>query len=100
MGLEPTPAGSETDYARYPLLANDKPGLLADAREKKVELADWYSTPIHPTKEAGWKSIGYDAGHCPNAEHQASRVVSLPVNRKTTSRDIDKTVAFLNGAKA
>ena len=38
----------EVVFARYPLLTNDKNTLLKQARKAKVELANWYSTPIHP----------------------------------------------------
>ncbi len=96
--IHPVPLpGSRAVYVRYPLRVKDKPILLARARERNVELADWYSTPIHPLGRAGWSSVGYQAGTCPYAEKRCGEVVTLPTHRGTTLRDVDHAVALFNG---
>ncbi|MCW5937027.1 MAG: DegT/DnrJ/EryC1/StrS family aminotransferase [Fimbriimonadaceae bacterium] len=90
------PEQSEIAFARYPLLAKDKEALLAKAEEAKVEVADWYKTPIHPAGPESWPAVHYEAGSCPRAEELSRQIVSLPVNKKTTDRDIDAVVRLLN----
>lgn len=92
------PAGGRAVYVRYPLRVSDKPAWLARAREQNVELADWYSTPIHPLGPAEWTSVGYEAGSCPEAEKRCGEVVTLPTHRGTSARDVDRAVAFFNDA--
>lgn len=90
------PEGSDPVYARYPLLTDRKAEVLAAARKARVELADWYSTPIHPLEPEEWRSVGYEPGSCPNAESVAGRVVSLPTHLNTRPGDAERAAAFLN----
>lgn len=83
-------------FARYPLLANDKDVLLEQARKAKVELANWYSTPIHPLTGKDMELVRYEAGSCPNAEKRCKQVVTLPTHMAVKVKDVEHTVAFLN----
>ena len=86
----------EVVFARYPLLANDKGMLLKQARKAKVELSDWYSTPIHPLTGNDLKLVRYKAGSCPNAEKRCRQVVTLPTHMRVKEKDVERIVAFLN----
>lgn len=90
------PEGAHPVYARYPLLTPEKSRMLARAEELSVEVADWYKTPIHPLTREEWRKIGYEAGSCPRAESLSDEIVSLPVNRKVTPKDIELTLKLLN----
>lgn len=90
------PAESTPVYARYPLLASDKQTILAKAREANIEVAEWYSTAVHPLTAADWAPIHLQAGQCPQAELRSTQIVSLPINSKTTSQIAHQTVDFLN----
>ncbi len=83
-------------FARYPLLAIDKEDLLNRARGFKVELADWYSTPVHPLAGDDLKLVHYKAGSCRNAEKRCSQVVTLPTHSAVGKREIDRAIRFLN----
>ena len=83
-------------FARYPLLANDKGMLLKQARKAKVELADWYSTPIHPLIGKDLELVRYEAGSCPNAEKRCKQVVTLPTHMGVKEKDVERIVKFLN----
>ena len=83
-------------FARYPLLANDKNTLLEQARKAKVELSDWYSTPIHPLTGKDLELVRYEAGSCPNAEKRCKQVVTLPTHMAVKVKDVERIVAFLN----
>jgi dTDP-4-amino-4,6-dideoxygalactose transaminase len=92
------PEGSDTVFARYPLLAKDKPALLAAARKANVEVSEWYSTPVHPLSGEELRLVHYEPGSCPNAEALCKEVVTLPTHPATSKRDVDRTVGFLNEA--
>ena len=89
----------EVVFARYPLLANDKGMLLEQARKAKVELADWYSTPIHPLTSKDLELVRYEAGSCPNAEKRCRQVVTLPTHMAVKVKDVERIVAFFNCQK-
>ena len=67
---------SQPVYLRYPVLVNDKPGALAQARRLRIPLGDWFHSPLHPIAR-GWSAWGYAAGSCPVAESVARRVVNI-----------------------
>ncbi len=92
------PADSETVFARYPLIAQDKAALLVKARKAYVELADWYSTPVHPLEKADWSKVYYEPGSCPNVEARCKQVVTLPTHSAVGRHDIDRAIKFLNEA--
>jgi dTDP-4-amino-4,6-dideoxygalactose transaminase len=83
-------------FAHYPLIARNKQKLLDEARKENIEVADWYSTPIHPVKSDQWPLIYYNKGSCPNAEKMSKQIVTLPTNKKVTEKDINRTIDFLN----
>jgi dTDP-4-amino-4,6-dideoxygalactose transaminase len=91
------PDNCDTVFARYPLRAKDKQGLLSKAKQEGVELAEWYSTPVHPLSGPELPLVHYTEGSCPNAEKLCKEVVSLPVHVTVRQKDIARAVDFLNG---
>jgi len=90
------PDDSSTVFARYPLVTEYKEGLLRKARQANVELADWYSTPVHPLSPQELPLVHYTLGRCPNAEGRCRQVVTLPTHPAVKKRDIDRAIEFLN----
>jgi dTDP-4-amino-4,6-dideoxygalactose transaminase len=86
----------DTVFARYPLLAKNKQDLLSRARRERVELAEWYATPIHPLMGQDLALVNYKIGTCPNAEARCQEIVTLPVHKMVRKKDIDHMVEFLN----
>lgn len=70
----------EAVLVRYPLWAGNKAELMESAQRRRIELAGWYATPIHPLGPAQLESIGYRSGQCPIAERACDEIVSLPTN--------------------
>ncbi len=85
-------------YARYPLRAARKAAVLNKARKCNIELADWYSSPVHPLTYQALGSVGYQSDSCPNAEVRAGEVISLPTHMRVSQRYVDKVTEFLNRA--
>lgn len=94
------PLDSDSVFARYPLFVEDKPKVLALAEESKIEIADWYKTPIHPLSQEDWPKIGYEKSSCPRAEVLSGRLISLPVNQKVKQGYIEQISQFLNGLRS
>lgn len=89
------PRNSEPVLLRYPLLVNDKPAVLAEAQRAKVEIGDWFSTPIHPVPPSQWVKLGYAGGSCPNAEQISRQIITLPVHAGIDERQAAKTIEFV-----
>jgi dTDP-4-amino-4,6-dideoxygalactose transaminase len=90
------PEGVEPVYGRYPMLVEDKPRWIENAKPARVELADFYSTPIHPLSGDDLRRVGYEPGSCPNAEWISQRIVSLPTGPQTDRRQVERAVDFFN----
>ena len=91
------PRGTDVVFARYPLLTENKDQLLDAARKVNIELAEWYSTPVHRLSGDDLAHVHYTPGTCPTAELRCKQVVSLPTYPAVTHQDIDRTIRFLNG---
>lgn len=83
-------------FARYPLIVKGKSTLLTAARRANVELAEWYTTPVHPLLGNELSLVHYEVGSCPNAEARCREVVTLPTHRTVSERDINRAIKFLN----
>ncbi len=79
---------------RYPLRVAAKEQLLASARRARVELAGWYSTPVHPIPLASLHEVGLDPAECPEAVRRCAEIVTLPVNTRVTEASIERAAAF------
>ena len=92
----PLEAGVAPVFGRYPMLVEDKPEWIEGAKKARVELADFYATPVHPLEGDGLRRVGYEPGSCPNAEWIAKRVVSLPTGTQVDQRQIDRAIDYFN----
>ncbi len=93
-------SGQDIVYLRYPVVVKDKPAVLQRARERQVEVGDWFESPVHPLNEAQWLFVNYVKGRCPVAERISSHVITLPIYDKVTDAEIDRTLAFLAELKS
>lgn len=91
------PPNVDAVFGRYPLIVEQKAALIAGAKRAKVELADFYATPVHPLAGDALRSVNYEPGSCANAEWISSRIVSLPTGPQVDQRQIDRAVEYLNG---
>ena len=96
-GVEPLklPGGLETVFLRYPVPVRDKGRVMELAKRNRIEMGDWFSSPVHPNL-SGWEKISYEKGMCPNAERACDRVVNLPTHKGIGGKEIEKTFDFIN----
>lgn len=90
------PPGADPVYGRFPLLTPRKAELLARAPDYRVELSDWYATPVHPLTGAALEAAGYRPGSCPNAERQTGEIVSLPTGPLVDQAQIERAARLFN----
>ncbi len=88
------PDGADPVWLRYPLRVANKDALLAAARAARVELGDWFLSPVHPNL-TGWEQAAYRAGSCPEAERASRQVVNLPTHPGLDEAEIVRIVAFV-----
>ena len=92
---------SDPVFLRYPFLVENKPRLLQKARERRIELGDWFVSAVHPlSSRDDLRRVGYEIGSCPVAEAVSQTVVTLPIHPRITQRYAAKTIDFLHQAAA
>ncbi|XVU30169.1 GNAT family N-acetyltransferase [Actinoplanes sp. CA-054009] len=80
---------------RVPVAVPDKPGLLDAAARQRLEVGDWFTTPVHPLAGEALEAAGYRPGSCPNAEWAAEHVVSFPVRADVAPHDVERGIDLL-----
>lgn len=82
-------------YLRYPVLVNNKAYILNMAREQSVDLAGWYSSPVHPFFGKSLHELGYEDKTAPRAEEAISKVVHMPTGRGMTPGNLSIIMKLL-----
>lgn len=90
-----TPEFCDPVFLRYPVLVKNKNELLAEAKKQKVQLGDWFLSPIHPNLES-WELAGYRPGSCPVAEEVSRCVVNIPTDKIMSEKEIYRVVSFIS----
>jgi len=89
------PGDQEIVFLRYPVRVKNKRRVLALAKKERVEMGDWFLSPVHPIL-SGWEKVSYEQGMCPNAEGACDQVINLPTHQGINDREIDKTMDFIS----
>ncbi len=84
----------EPVFLRYPVLVKNKKEVLAEAKKRRIEIGDWFLSPIHPNLSR-WEKVGYQKGMCPIAERTCDHIINLPVHDKIGVKEIDRIVDFI-----
>lgn len=82
-----TPVDEGHTYHTYTIQCEQRDFLLEHLKNKNIETKIHYPIPIHLQECA--KSLNYELGDFPNAEYQASRILSLPINEFLTEDQIN-----------
>lgn len=84
----------EPVFLRYPLLVRDKTKVLAEAKKRRVEIGDWFVSPIHPNLQ-GWEKVGYRKTSCPIAEDICQHIINLPTHTGVNENEARNIIDFL-----
>lgn len=86
---------AESIHLRVATLVENRAEVLQAARDRRIELGDWFDAPLHPS-QAAQEAFGYSRGTCPRAEWLCERLVNLPTHSKVDARECDRTLALLD----
>lgn len=79
---------------RYPLIIENRQGLLEVFREHNVELGLWFTAPISSPR-TNHAIFGYVSGTCPEAEKVSKKICNLPVHYRLNADDLNKIIVLL-----
>ena len=78
-------------FLKYPLLVSDREWVMTEAEKQKIELGDWFNSPIHPVQE-GFHQWGLFPELFPNAFFAGQHMVNLP----TDTQNPEKVCNFMD----
>lgn len=81
-------------FLRYPIKVRNKVKILIEARKQRIELGDWFVSPVHPLLD-GMEKVNYIKGCCKNAEKICGEVINLPTHVMIEPDIAVKTIDFL-----
>lgn len=85
---------SDIVFLRFPILVEDKKGILVKARKEKIEIGDWFLSPLHPNMD-GWEKVKYKKGSCKIAEEVCEHIINLPTHEKISESEAKRIADFV-----
>jgi dTDP-4-amino-4,6-dideoxygalactose transaminase len=82
---------------RYPLRVYKKWEKVHRAGIRGLDIAGWYSSPVHPLTGDDLTKVNYQEGSCPRAEGTIERLVHLPTGPSLNKHKLEEMVKILNG---
>ena len=81
-------------YLKFPLLVKDRMKFFKLAEKEKIELGDWFLSPIHPITK-NFELWHYKWGGNPFAEKISRHIVNLPTHTKIDEDYVGRIALFL-----
>ena len=82
---------SESSFLmRLPILVKSKRDALSKSAKLRLELSDWYSSPVDPFSSKECEKLGWDVSHCKNAKFLSDHIVTIPLSPLIDVNDIKK----------
>ena len=96
IGISPPyePDYSFHTFIKYPILVNNRTAFLALAEKHKVQMGDWFISPIHPI-EKNYERWFYDYGQFPFAEKISKHILNLPTDMSISLKEAQRIAEFL-----
>jgi dTDP-4-amino-4,6-dideoxygalactose transaminase len=77
----------------YPLLVENREQVRTEARDRRIELSDWFKDVLHP-RGANRQAFGYRGGTSPTGE-AAACIVNLPTHTGIREHEAGRVGDFL-----
>jgi hypothetical protein len=77
-------------FLKYPIFVKDRPSFLEKAESAKIQLGDWFLSPIHPI-ENNFSLWALDENAFPIGLEKSAHILNLP----TDSKNCEKVIRFL-----
>ncbi len=97
LSLWPREPQANITLMRYPLRVYKKWEIVHRAGVRGLDIAGWYSSPVHPLAAFDLAKVDYRQGSCPRAESTIERLVHLPTNESLNKHKLQAMMKILNG---
>lgn len=96
LGIKPAvePQYAQHGFLKYPLRVKNRSAFVEHAKRAKIELGDWFISPLHPI-ERKFEKWNYSWGSNPVAEKISAEVVNLPTHLDVDVKYLDRIRGFL-----
>jgi len=96
LNLEPPyePSYAEHTYLKFPLFVKNRGEFFVLAEKEKIELGDWFISPIHPITK-NFELWHYKFGENPIAEFASNHIVNLPTHENIDEKYVERIYNFL-----
>jgi dTDP-4-amino-4,6-dideoxygalactose transaminase len=97
-GLSLWPRQSQADITlmRYPLRVYKKWQIVHKAGMRGLDVAGWYSSPVHPLGPADLAKVNYKEGSCPHSESTIERLIHIPTGLELNKRKLQAMIKILS----
>ena len=94
LALWPKPKEVDATLLRYPVTTSDKPKILKESR-RKLDIAAWYESPVHPLKGSDLSKVNYHAGSCQKVEDMIGQLAYLPTGLTLNKRSLEAMLRII-----
>ena len=97
LSLWPKQPQANITMLRYPLRVYKKWEKVHQAGIRGLDIAGWYSSPVHPLGAGDLAKVDYHTGCCPRAEGTIERLVHIPTGPSLNKHKLEEMMKVLNG---
>lgn len=95
--MQAHPENTDPVFHLFVITVEDPDDFMAYMERNGMECNRHYPVPCHLQK--AYRSLGYEAGDCPNAEYLASHCVTLPLFPEMTDKEAGMVIEACNAYK-
>jgi dTDP-4-amino-4,6-dideoxygalactose transaminase len=96
LSLWPREPQANITMMRYPLRVYKKWAKVHRAGIRGLDIAGWYSSPVHPLGDSDLTGVDYHIGSCPRAEGTIERLVHLPTGPSLNKHKLKAMMRILD----
>lgn len=96
LSLWPKQPQADITLMRYPLRVYKKWEVVHRGGVRGLDIAGWYSSPVHPLGAGDLAKVDYHTGSCPRAEGTIERLVHLPTGQSLNKRKLQAMMKIIN----
>jgi perosamine synthetase len=91
------PVSAVHGFLRYPLRVREREAFVEEARRRRIDLGDWFTSPLYPI-DGDLQAWGYRRGTNPVAERVAAEIVNLPTDVAPDGPQVEAIEALLEAS--
>jgi dTDP-4-amino-4,6-dideoxygalactose transaminase len=95
LSLWPKQPQADITMMRYPLRVYKKWEIIHRGGIRGLDIAGWYSSPVHPLGASDLTGVDYHEGSCPRAEGTIERLVHLPTGPSLNKHKLEAMIRIL-----